>query len=56
MRRFKKKMLGWLTPKVIEKTFIQTRDLAKERAKIKGRIIEIKHLSKNIIMIKHEKV
>jgi hypothetical protein len=56
MRRFKKKMLGWLTPKVIEKEFIQTFRVAKRLPHIKGNVVEVKEISKNITMIKYEKV
>jgi len=56
MRRFKKQMLGWLTPKVIEKEFCQTFRLEKKLETIKGRVIEVKEISKNITMIKYEKV
>jgi hypothetical protein len=56
MRRFKKKLLGWLTPKVIEKEYVQTFRLAKTLPTINGNIIEIKEISKNITMIVYEKV
>ena len=56
MRRFKKQMLGWLTPKVIEKEFCQTFRLEKTLETIKGNVIEVKEISKNITMIRYEKV
>jgi len=56
MRRFKKKMLGWLTPKTIEKIFVQKRDVAMELTKIKGKVVEVRDLSKNVTMIRYEKV
>lgn len=56
MRRFKKKMLGWLTPKTKETLFIQKRDTAKTLTEINGNIIEVIDLSKNVTMIRYEKM
>ena len=53
MRRFKKKLLGWLTKKNIEVVFVQKNHVGKTLLKIKGEIIEIKDLSINVTMIKY---
>ena len=55
MRRFKKQMLGWLTPKVIEKEYCQTFRLEKKLEAIQGTVLEVKEISKNITMIRYEK-
>ena len=53
MRRFKKKLLGWLTKKNIEVVFVQKNHVGKTLLNIKGEIIEIKDLSINVTMIKY---
>jgi hypothetical protein len=56
MRRFKKKLLGWLTPKIVEVVCVQTFRVAKLLPTIEGNVLEVKELSKNITMIRYEKV
>jgi len=56
MRRFKKKLLGWLTPKVIRKVFVQKRDSKNELLKIKGHVLKVEDISKNVTMIVYEEV
>ena len=53
MRRFKKKLLGWLNPKTLHKHVIQKRDLNNELMKLNMRGIDPvqKQLSKNIICL-----
>ena len=55
MRRFKKKLLGWLNPKVIEKVCIQKRDVAKVIATFPYEIIKTEDLSKSVTMITYKK-
>tara|TARA_R110002020_G_scaffold246063_1_gene459822 strand:+ start:384 stop:563 length:180 start_codon:yes stop_codon:yes gene_type:complete len=51
MRRFKKKLLGWLTPKVIEKKFVMTRHLNSVLMDIDDEVLSIESISKNVTMI-----
>ena len=56
MRRFKKKMLGWLTPKVYEDIYLQHYRVHKAMNKIKGKVVSIDEITKNITRIRYEKV
>ena len=55
MRRFKKKMLGWLDRKTIDKIYVQTFRVPKVLPTIEGKILETRELSANVTMIKYEK-
>ena len=54
MRRFKKKMLGWLDRKTVVKVYVQTHKVSVTISEIEGDILEVKKLSTNVTMIKYE--
>lgn len=51
MRRFKKKILGWITPTTTEKMFVQRRDAQRIISTITDEIIDVRDLSLNVTII-----